>query len=448
MGGMHILYAVHHLPPRHTGGAENRAYRTVRWMASHGHRVSIICFEGHSSVDGPWEDSFESGVFVRRLTLERFIDTTQIAWTYDEPRIETHFLDFLKENQPEIVHVIGGYLVTAGGIRAALSANVPVVVTLTDFWFLCPRITLLKSDGSVCPAPPVDGMGCVRCLAEESRRYRLFTTFAPRVSDSLWRHVAPRLAAGDRAKRIDRRRTTLRDALLSSEVLICPSEFLRRKYVEQGVPAQKCLVLRQGHALAGASRPSRSPAVPFTIGYVGQIKWHKGLDVLLEAARRLLDRGLNFRVAVYGNSAESPEFVSKLKAQYQGSWLEWRGIFGAEETANVMAGFDVLVVPSRWYENSPNVIVEAQVFKVPIIATRLGGMAELVRDEIDGLLFELNNAQDLARQLQRALEDRELLRRLSANAPLVKSLDMEMHELCEIYEAISQGNRGSRHSGL
>jgi glycosyltransferase involved in cell wall biosynthesis len=77
-----------------------------------------------------------------------------------------------------------------------------------------------------------------------------------------------------------------------------------------------------------------------------------------------------------------------------------------------MAGLDVLVVPSRWYENSPNVILEAQAFNVPIVATGLGGMAELVRDEIDGLLFELNNAQDLARQLQRTFEDRELLSRL------------------------------------
>jgi glycosyltransferase involved in cell wall biosynthesis len=100
------------------------------------------------------------------------------------------------------------------------------------------------------------------------------------------------------------------------------------------------------------------------------------------------------------------------EAQYQGSWLEWRGIFGPDETAHVMAGLDVLVVPSRWYENSPNVILEAQAFNVPIVATGLGGMAELVRDEIDGLLFELNNAQDPARQLQRAFEDRELLSRL------------------------------------
>jgi glycosyltransferase involved in cell wall biosynthesis len=410
-------------------------------MASHGHRVGIICFEGHASTDAPWQDSFESGVFVRRLTLERFIDTTRIAWTYDEPRIETHFLHYLKQNQPEIVHVIGGYLVTAGGIRAALAANVPVIVTLTDFWFLCPRITLLKSDGSVCAAPPAEGMGCVRCLAEESRRYRLFTTFVPRVADSVWRHVAPHLAAGDRARSIDHRRATLHDALLSSEVLICPSEFLRRKYVEQGVPPHKCLVLRQGHALAGASRPPRSSSAPFTIGYVGQVKWHKGVDVLLEAARLMHDRGLNFKVAIYGDSAESPEFVNKLKAQYQGSWLEWRGIFGADETARVMADVDVLAVPSRWYENSPNVILEAQAFKVPIVATRLGGMAELVRDEIDGLLFDLNNAQDLARQLQRAVEDSEFVARLSTNAPSSKTLDTEMHELCEIYQTVSQRKR-------
>ncbi len=431
---MRILYAVHHLPPRHTGGAENRAYRTARWMAAQGHQVSVICFERQVHTD--WSDSVEHGISIRRLSLDRFIDASRIVWTFDEPRVEEHFRGVLRDLQPELVHVIGGYLVTAGGIRAALAAGVPVVITLTDFWFICPRITLLKGDGSVCPGPPADPMGCVQCLAEESRRYRLLTEYLPAVSVSLWRHLPPHPHARSRARLIDQRRNVLREVLLGCRVLICPSEFLRNKYVEQGVPGDRCVVMRQGHSL-GKAPPKARPIRPFTFGYSGQIKPHKGVDLLLEAAARLSHRGLKFKVAIYGDQSETSGFVEALKARHQGDWLEWRGTYEADQTAEVMSGIDALIVPSRWYENSPNVILEAQAMRVPVVATRLGGMAELVRHDVDGLLFELNDPEDLARQLERLIAEKDLSNRLSASAPQPKPLETEMLELSHLYARIS-----------
>jgi hypothetical protein len=60
---MKIVYAVHHLPPRYTGGAENRARRTARWFQSHGHATAAICVEAIDCGEPPCADSVDDGVF-------------------------------------------------------------------------------------------------------------------------------------------------------------------------------------------------------------------------------------------------------------------------------------------------------------------------------------------------------------------------------------------------
>lgn len=97
---------------------------------------------------------------------------------------------------------------------------------------------------------------------------------------------------------------------------------------------------------------------------------------------------------------------------------------------------DVLVVPSVWYENSPNVILEAFAHRPPVIASNLGGMAELVKHEKNGLLFAPGNAADLARQLSRVIAHPNLLNRLRAGIEPIKSVKEEMDELEAIYRRV------------
>jgi glycosyltransferase involved in cell wall biosynthesis len=102
----------------------------------------------------------------------------------------------------------------------------------------------------------------------------------------------------------------------------------------------------------------------------------------------------------------------------------------------VYAGIDVLVVPSIWYENSPNVILEAFAHQTPVIASDLGGMAELVDDQETGLLFVPNDAEDLVRKLEMLLNDPGLLTRLRKNIVSPKSLETEMAELLSVYQLV------------
>ena len=433
---MKIVYAVHHLPPRYTGGAENRARRTARWFQSHGHATVAICVEAIDCGEPPCADSVDDGVFTRRLFFDRSAASDPARWEYDNPLIGQRIAELLAEQRPDVFHLISGYLMTASAIRAAHAAGVPIVITLTDFWFLCPRITLLRSDGSLCPAPPADPLGCVRCMAEEQRRFRLPAQAMPALAPSAWRMMRPIVPAiKARARSIEARRSTLSAALALASFLICPSHFLRARFIESGVAPDRLIPMRQGLGIPSRLPPRRSNGLRPVIGYSGQIKAHKGVDLLIDAASALAARGYRFTMAIYGNQDEEPAYTHSLKQRIgNADWIEWRGTYGADQVWDVLAGLDALVVPSRWYENSPNVILEAHVMGVPVIAANLGGMAELVHHDSDGLLFNVNDAHDLARQLARVLDEPSLLNRLCANAPPVKTLDQEMAEVHDVYQ--------------
>jgi glycosyltransferase involved in cell wall biosynthesis len=110
----------------------------------------------------------------------------------------------------------------------------------------------------------------------------------------------------------------------------------------------------------------------------------------------------------------------------------FRGTYARADSAQIYAGLDVLVVPSLWYD-FPLVMHEAFATQTPVIATNLGGMAETVTPGKDGLLFERGNVDDLAKQLQRIIEEPNLLQRLRAGTPRVKRIDEAVNELESIY---------------
>src|SRR5262249_6760817 len=108
-----------------------------------------------------------------------------------------------------------------------------------------------------------------------------------------------------------------------------------------------------------------------------------------------------------------------------------------EEVFTRLATLDLIAVPSVWYENRPQVILEAFQAGVPVVASRIGGLPELVADEVSGLLHRPGDAADLARQLRRILEERSLLPPLRSGVPGSPTFEQEMQNLLRIYDGIS-----------
>ncbi len=429
---MRVLLAVHHFPPRYSAGAELYTMRLARELMARGHSVEVACVETLND-DQPFGVQAESdryqGIPVWRLHLG--LRDAPASWSYANPAIEAWLAERMRVFQPDIFHLQSGYLIGAGSIFAARACNIPTVLTLHDYWFLCPRITLLRGDDSLCAQPPDDPAVCAWCLRLDRRRYRLPEQISGGIAGNVWIAVA---GAGGRAAQ-QQRRDILQRALAQVDLAIAPSRFLAGLFQDR---IRWLEVVRNGiDRRHFPPLPPIETGATLRIGYIGQIAPHKGVHVLIEAAHLLPPGEPTVEVTIYGNERQNPAYTRSLRRLIgDNPHIYLAGGFRHDQLTSVLSAIDVLVVPSIWYENSPLTIQEAQAAGRPVIASRLGGMAELVRDEVDGLLFTTSDSRDLARQIQRLRSEPGLLERLRAGIQPPPSLDETITTLLAHYATL------------
>ena len=429
---MKIVLPVHHFPPRYSAGAELYTFRLARWLRAHGHQAEVVCVE---RIDAP-EDGIAAaydeyqGVPVWRLSFDARRAPDALLWSYRNPLITRWFEEYLCREQPDLVHQQSGYLMGAGVLEAAQRSGIPAVLTLHDFWFLCPRITLLRGDGACCTQVPADPAACAWCMHLSRRRFRL----ANSATGGLLGQMAPIVLGGERQAMAARRRY-LAAMLGSVAAAIAPSRFLAKQFQNSLAP-EKLHVLRYGLDTAHLQQtPLRAADDVLRLGYLGQIAPHKGVHVLVQAIRLLENDGLPLELVIYGDIEQDRRYSQRLEQLAANDpRIRFAGRFDNARVAEVLASLDATVVPSIWYENSPLAIMEAHAAGRPVITSALGGMAELVRDEVDGLHVRPNDAADLARQIQRLRDDPSLLQRLRVGVTPPMTIEAEMQTLLSIYE--------------
>ena len=439
---MKIVLPVHHFPPRYSAGAELYTFRLARWLQSHGHLVKVVCVEAIDQ-GAPGElrataDRYE-GIPVWRLAFNLGSEENSARVHYDNPLPGEWFANYLQRARPDLVHFQAGYLIGVASMEATAAAGIPMALTLHDYWYLCPRITLQRGDGSLCETIPDDPAGCAWCMLLEKRRFRL----ADRMTGGLAGQVAQSLVSDDRRRWVATRRERLTAALALPGAVIAPSRFLAERFAPFVRP-ERLHVLRYGLDLAPLHGGHRRPITDATkIGFIGQITSIKGVHLLIEAFKLLRAESRPIELHIYGGldakQAYARNYINRLH-QLAGNdaRIHFEGRFENARVAEILSGLDVTVVPSTWYENSPLAILESRAAGTPVVTAALGGMAELVRDGVDGLHFQPGDAADLARQLQRLLDEPDLLPHLRAgvvrNAP--RSIEDEMQQLMEIYQGL------------
>jgi glycosyltransferase involved in cell wall biosynthesis len=254
----------------------------------------------------------------------------------------------------------------------------------------------------------------------------------PKLMDFYWQ------IRKDEIKYINERTSFLMEALNQADTLICRSKFIQSMYEAAGVNPSRLIFSRQGlpKTLMAQENFSKSPSSILRVGYLGQISKVKGVHVLLEAFRLLKD--LPLHLGVYGNMDAHPKYSSELKKFARSDpRIEFLGTYSdLRELKGIYQSLDVVVVPSIWYENSPTVILEAFAHRTPVITSNLGGMAELVEDEKNGLLFSPGSAIDLAAKIRKICENPDFLSHLNNNIATVKTHGEEMNELISIYQRL------------
>lgn len=428
------------------GGAELLAQRQARWLVAHGVEARVVCVET-VSFGAPrvtWQDDELDTIPVRRLHVQYSDTNAALRAAFDDATLVARFSEWVGEWKPDMMHLISGYLLGTAPLRAAQAHDVPTVVTLTDFWFLCPTIQLLKGDGTLCEGP--ETLECVRCWQDRRRIVHAIDERAPQVMQAFWRTAAAHNVPGELfgvsplVEVLKLRKAELMRALNGVDAVLAVTHFLAEMYRRNGLTSSNLMVKPNGLDLDKfAAYPPRAPDDEIVFGYMGQISPIKGVDILLRAFHLVRDANPNkrMRLLVYGKLNAEPGYVKKLERLSHGdAAVKFAGTYEPARALELMAQMDALVVPSTWYENAPIVIQEAFAAGTPVIGTNVGGISELVRHEQNGLLFARGDAADLARMMQRMIDEPSLGNTLRAKIASPRTLQQDMDELMGVYERV------------
>lgn len=276
----------------------------------------------------------------------------------------------IQECKPDVAHFHNTFLrVSPAAYYACKEAGVPVVQTLHNYRLICPGALFMRK-----------GRICKDCLGKSLPW--------PGVVHGCWRGSRMQTAVVVSMLAIHRWLRTWQEQV---DVYIVLTEFAREKFIEGGLPVEKIVVKPNFvHPDPGARAPKDGEYALF----VGRLSPEKGLLTLLRAWRCL--RGIPLRVV--GDGPLAPD----LQAIVDREGLEGVALLGRRSRAEVFAllqGARFLVFPSEWYEGFPMTIAEAFACGLPVVAARLGAMAELVEDRRTGVLFEPGNSEDLAEKV-------------------------------------------------
>lgn len=441
---MRIVMPVHHFPPRYTAGSELYALRLSKKLIELGHEVEVVTIESiDADVPGGISADMEphDGVPAWRLRFNLLEASEREVWNFDNPLLEEWFSRYLAQDPPDVVHFQSGYLIGVSPLHVVQRLGIPSVLTLHDFWFLCPRHTLMRSDGELCDQVPADPSVCAWCVHSDNRRTQLLNKLALGSWETIQRTLLLRQATAVQ----EQRRAALAEAIQIPQVLLAPSHYLTTRMRE--IAGEKPITpwafgmneTKEEMQAAHAESPSDANGAPtdnaMQVGYLGQVSQHKGVKLLVEAWRKL--QGTRPRTLHIYGGVSSDQFAQELRAAAQGDpSIHLHGRYAASERKQILAGLDAVVVPSIWYENRPATIEESLAAGVPVLTARLGGMAEMVQDGIDGLLFPSRDVDGLAHTLQRLLDEDGLLAvlRTGAHTYVPRRLNDEAQALLAIYQ--------------
>ncbi len=287
------------------------------------------------------------------------------VWSQESYRLVD---DVLRGGGFDVMHVQNFFpLISPSVYWASKRRGVPVVQALRNFRLLCPAATLYRS-----------GRVCEECVGKPLA----------------WPAALHGCYRGSRAGSAVVATMTAANRLLGTwtnqvDLFVTPSQFSRRKFAEAGWDAGRIVV----KANSVHPDPEPGPGGGGFAVYVGRLAPEKGIRTLLRAWTH---DAVDIPLKICGDGPLRAEVVRAAAANPR---VEWAGRLGLEEVYETMGSAALVVVPSEWFEPFGRVVIEAYAKGVPVVASRIGALEELIADGETGLLVEPGNARDLAEKV-------------------------------------------------
>jgi glycosyltransferase involved in cell wall biosynthesis len=218
-----------------------------------------------------------------------------------------------------------------------------------------------------------------------------------------------------------------------ADQIIAPSEWVLRLLVHLGVPKERITLSRQGVRKTSTNRV-RTVSEKLRLVYVGRLEPVKGVQLVMRALRMLPEAQVELHVYGVVQSDAHQSFRRQLHQEFGNDGrIVLHEPVAADDIVDTIAQYDVLVAPSQQLETGPLVVLEAFAAGLPVVGSRLGGIAELVQANVNGLLVDDAFPESWAATLRELSENRDLVRQLSAAVTPPRSMSLVADEMEAVY---------------
>lgn len=410
---MKILYALHQFFPNYYTGTERFVFNLAKQMQRMGHQVQVLTY-GITDEKG-WT-SFNRDLMYRRyvykgvpvLAIKHTVIPEDVSFSITDDYLVSA-LDALIREDFDVVHI--AHPMRVGAVHTlAKKRNIPSVLTLTDFWLLCPRAQLIKPNSQLCVSPK-GGMECANGTCyEHVMRQRIIERYT--AAQQLWQNIT---------------------------VKVSPSRFLASIFQANGWSRQgEILWVRHGidySTVIHLPKRKKVKGEPVIFGFIGTLLYTKGVHVAFEAWQKA--RSDNALLYVYGPCFHEIKYLERLKNIANGDpRIHFLGSYDHEDLPRIMSGLDVVIVPSIWWENSPLTLLISLAYGIPVIASNIGGMAEFVGHDENGWLFPVGDTLALAALIEKLAEDSHIISDKASQISKPPRLEEEAFYYESIYSSI------------
>jgi glycosyltransferase involved in cell wall biosynthesis len=362
---------------RRSGGAETYMFNLTELLGRRGHEVvPFSMMDERNEPSCYWKYFVPNVDYHRKRGLVRKVsEAGRIFYSLESKR---RIGALIRDAKPSLAHCHNIYHQISPSILHALKEHgVPIVLTAHDYKLLCGNYKMLSH-----------GRICERCC----HGIHYHATLERCVKNSLTASIVTT---------IEMYLHKFLEIYSLIDVIITPSLFLKSKLVQYNVQPGKIVHL-PNFVDPAKYQPCYEHQGYFL--YLGRLVEEKGLKTLLSAMKSLRTE----KLWVLGDGPQRTE-LEDFASKHQLTNVSFRGFLTGRELVNAIRNASFIVLPSEWYENNPLSVLEAFAMGKPVVASRIGGISELIDDGEDGFLFTAGDSEDLAEKINSMLADQKRL---------------------------------------
>lgn len=432
---VHVPYTYY---PDAVGGTEIYVEQLARGLRQRGVK-NLIAAPGTVAVDYEYD-----GIPVHRLAVDDTIRDLNLLYGEGDAGAAEAFGAWLDTVHPDVVHLHAfTRIVSVQMVRAIQKRGIPTVFT-----YHTPTVSCMRSGLMLWGKEPCDGVletgRCTCCRLHSLGLPRPLATVMAHVPDIRWvagsGRSGPVWTVLQMRNLIARQHAAIRELLARVDCVVALSEWTHRVLRANEVPADKIVVIPHGlevcPASDGASLPVRSDRVLRVVA-LGRLEPIKGMDLIVHALEQLPDAPITLDIYGIQQSKTESAYARRLREQVlRDARIRLLPPVGNAQIVALLKNYDVLAVPSQWFETGPLVVLEAFAAGIPVIGSNLGGIAEKVQDGVTGLLVQSFDARGWRNALERLASDPALPALLRANVQRPRSVEQVVVEMLDVYARV------------